>query len=316
MLKPSYVISQNSQKIGRGFRRVRHWDLHKSQGMICESSNSSEAATTRNPSTPYPGFRALQKIATIPAILHSENPRERAAMNKPKIFIFAALVLASTGVTSGVEAQQPPAQPAAPQLPQAPNMTFFVISAGPGKGADLGGLEGADQLCLQLAQRHGAGGKTWRAYLSTQAADGKPAVNARDRIGNGPWQNFKGETVAKTVDDLHSDSNTLGMNTSLTERGQIIPGVGFAPNRHDVLTGSTPEGRAFPAGEDRTCRNWTSSTQGAAMLGHIDRKGLRDDVPSRSWNSSHPSRGPDGGCSQADLRSTGGDGLFYCFVAQ
>jgi hypothetical protein len=316
MLKPSYVISQNSQKIGRGFRRVRHWDLHKSQGMICESSNSSETATTRNPSTPYPGFRALQKIATIRAILHSENPRERAAMNKPKIFIFAALVLASTGVTSGVEAQQPPAQPAAPQLPQAPNMTFFVISAGPGKGADLGGLEGADQLCLQLAQRHGAGGKTWRAYLSTQAADGKPAVNARDRIGNGPWQNFKGETVAKTVDDLHSDSNTLGMNTSLTERGQIIPGVGFAPNRHDVLTGSTPEGRAFPAGEDRTCRNWTSSTQGAAMLGHIDRKGLRDDAPARSWNSSHPSRGPDGGCSQSDLRSTGGDGLFYCFAAQ
>ena len=181
-------------------------------------------------------------------------------MNKPKILVCAALALASIGVTSGVQAQQPPA-PAAPQLPQAPNMTFFVVGAGPGKGADLGGLEGADQHCQQLAQRHGAGGKTWRAYLSTQAADGKPAVNARDRIGNGPWQNFKGETVAKNVDDLHSDNNTLGMNTSLTERGQIIPGVGFAPNRHDVLTGSTPEGRAFPAGEDRTCRNWTSSTQ-------------------------------------------------------
>ena len=179
-------------------------------------------------------------------------------MNKPKIFIFAALVLASTGVTSGVEAQQPPAQPAAPQLPQAPNMTFFVISAGPGKGADLGGLEGADQLCLQLAQRHGAGGKTWRAYLSTQAADGKPAVNARDRIGNGPWQNFKGETVAKTVDDLHSDSNTLGMNTSLTERGQIIPGVGFAPEpsrRPDRLNPGRPApsrpGRIAPAATGR-----------------------------------------------------------------
>ena len=169
-------------------------------------------------------------------------------MNKPKIFIFAALALAPTVVMSGVEAQQQPAQPAAPQLPQAPDMTFFVISAGPGKGADLGGLEGADQLCQQLAQRHGAGGKTWHAYLSTQAADGKPAVNARDRIGNGPWQNFKGEIVAKTVDDLHGDNNKLGMNTSLTERGQIIPGVGFAPNRHDVLTGSTPEGRAFPPG--------------------------------------------------------------------
>ena len=245
-----------------------------------------------------------------------EIPAERTVMNKANTFIIAALALASLGVTSSVEAQQQPAQQAAPQLPQAPNMTFFVVSAGPGKGADLGGLEGADQHCQQLAQRHGAGGKTWRAYLSTQPADGKPAVNARDRIGNGPWQNFKGEIVAQTVDDLHSDNNKLGMNISLTERGQIIPGVGFAPNRHDVLTGSTPEGRAFPAGEDRTCRNWTSSTQGAAMVGHIDRKGLRDDAASRSWNSSHPSRGPDGGCSQADLRSTGGDGLFYCFAAQ
>jgi hypothetical protein len=119
-------------------------------------------------------------------------------------------------------------------------------------------------------------------------------VNARDRVGNGPWKNFKGDVVATSVDDLHSDNNKLGFNTSLSERGQIIPGVGFAPNRHDVLTGSTPEGRAFPPGEDRTCRNWTSSTQGTAMVGHIDRKGLRDDAASKSWNSSHPSRGPDG----------------------
>ncbi len=166
-------------------------------------------------------------------------------MHKPKTLIVATLALASLGVMSGGEAQQQPAQQAAPQLPQAPNMTFFVTGAGPGKGADLGGLEGADQHCQQLAQRHGAGGKTWRAYLSTQAADGKPAVNARDRIGNGPWQNFKGEIVAQNIDDLHGDNNKLGMNTSLSERGQIIPGVGFAPNRHDVLTGSTPEGRAF-----------------------------------------------------------------------
>ena len=142
-----------------------------------------------------------------------------------------------------------------------------------------------------------------------------PMVNARDRIGNGPWKNFKGEIVAQNVDDLHSDNNKLGFNTSLSERGQIIPGMGFAPNRHDVLTGSTPEGHAFPAGEDRTCRNWTSSTQGAAMVGHIDRKGERT-CGTRSWNSSHPSRGPDGGCSQGDLRGTGGDGLFYCFAAQ
>ena len=233
-----------------------------------------------------------------------------------KAFIVAALALAPLVVMSGVQAQQQPAPAAPPQLPQAPDMTFFVTGAGPGKGADLGGIEGADQHCQTLAQRHGAGAKTWHAYLSTQAADGKPAINARDRVGKGPWQNFKGEVVAQNVDDLHGDNNKLGFNTSLSERGQIIPGVGFAPNRHDVLTGSTPEGRAFPPGEDRTCRNWTSSTQGAAMVGHIDRKGLRDDAASRSWNSSHPSRGPEGGCSQSDLRGTGGDGLFYCFFAQ
>src|ERR1700704_4034356 len=224
-----------------------------------------------------------------------------------RLSILASGVVLSLGLAAGANAQQ---------APQSPDMTFFVTSAGPGKGADLGGLEGADRLCQTLAQGAGAGSKTWHAYLSTQAADGAPAVNARDRIGNGPWQNFKGEVVAQNVDDLHSDNNKLGMPTSLTERSTIIAGVGYTPNYHDVLTGSQPDGKAFPAGEDRTCRNWTSSTQGAAMLGHIDRKGLRDDVPSRSWNSSHPSRGPDGGCSQADLRSTGGDGLFYCFAAQ
>jgi hypothetical protein len=200
--------------------------------------------------------------------------------------------------------------------PQSSNMTFFVTSVGPGKGADLGGLEGADRHCQTLAQGAGAGGKTWRAYLSTQADGGTQAINARDRIGNGPWQNFKGEVIAQNADDLHGDNNKLGMQVSLTERGTMIPGVGYSPNRHDVLTGSQMDGRAFAAGEDRTCRNWTSSTQGAAMVGHSDRKGLRDDAASRSWNSSHPSRGADGGCSQADLRSTGGDGLFYCFASQ
>jgi hypothetical protein len=194
-------------------------------------------------------------------------------------------------------------------------MTFFVTSAGSGKGADLGGLEGADRLCQQLAQGAGAGTKTWRAYLSTQAADGGQAVNARDRIGRGPWVNFKKEAVAQNVDDLHSANNKLGPQTSLTERGTVVAGVGYTPNYHDVLTGSQPDGRAFAAGEDRTCGNWTKSTQGAAMLGHIDRKGLRDDEASKSWNSSHPSRGSEGGCSQADLRSTGGAGLIYCFAA-
>jgi hypothetical protein len=228
-------------------------------------------------------------------------------MSKTKCFAFVASVaVVSLGSTTS-QAQQPP--------PQSPNMTFFVVSAGSGKGADLGGLEGADRHCQTLAQAAGAGGKTWRAYLSTQAAGGAQAVNARDRIGRGPWQNFKGEVIAQNVDDLHGDSNKLGMPTSLTERGTVVAGVGYTPNYHDALTGSQMDGRAFAAGEDRTCRNWTSSTQGAAMVGHIDRKGLRDDAASKSWNSSHPSRGPEGGCSQSDLRGTGGNGLFYCFAA-
>jgi len=203
---------------------------------------------------------------------------------------------------------------AQPAPPQAPNMTFFVTSAGVGKGADLGGLEGADKQCQTLATSVGAGGKTWHAYFSTQAVGNTPAVNARDRIGTGPWQNFKGEVVAQSVDDLHSPNNKLGMQTSLTERGQIVSHRGYNPNWHDALTGSQADGRAFPPHEDRTCKHWTSSTQGSAMLGHIDRQGLRDDEASKSWNSSHPSRGPDGGCSQNDLKSTGGNGLFYCFA--
>ena len=202
-----------------------------------------------------------------------------------------------------------------PAQAQSANMTFFVTSVGPGKGADLGGLDGADKHCQTLAAAAGASAKTWHAYLSTQAADGKSAMNARDRIGKGPWQNSRGIVIAKDVADLHSASNNLSKQTALSEKGEVINGRGDTPNRHDALTGSQPDGTAFAAGEDRTCRNWTSSTQGAAMLGHIDRIGLRDDDASKSWNSSHPSRGPDGGCSQADLRSTGGDGLLYCFAA-
>ena len=204
---------------------------------------------------------------------------------------------------------------AAPAQAQSANTTFFVTSTGPGKGADLGGIDGADKQCATLATAAGATAKTWRAYLSTQAADGKPAVNARERIGKGPWQNSKGVVIAKDVADLHSASNNLSKQTALSEKGEVINGRGDTPNRHDALTGSQPDGTAFAAGEDRTCKNWTSSTQGAAMLGHIDRIGLRDDDASKSWNSSHPSRGPDGGCSQADLKSTGGDGLLYCFAA-
>jgi hypothetical protein len=198
---------------------------------------------------------------------------------------------------------------------QSAGMTFFVTSNGPGKGADLGGLDGADAQCQKLAQAGGATAKTWRAYLSTQAADGKPAINARDRIGKGPWQNAKGVVIAKDVADLHSSANGLTKQTALSEKGEVTNGRGDTPNRHDALTGSQPDGTAFAGNDDRTCKNWTSSTQGSAMLGHIDRIGLRDDDASKSWNSSHPSRGPDGGCSQADFKSTGGDGLLYCFAA-
>jgi hypothetical protein len=191
-------------------------------------------------------------------------------------------------------------------------MTFFVTSAGSGKGADLGGLEGADRHCQELAQAAGAGGHTWRAYLSAQASGGQPAVDARDRIGRGPWRNAKGVVVASSVDELHG-TNNLTKETALTEKGDTVKGRGDSPNTHDILTGSQPDGTAFTAAEDRTCGNWTrGGAEGAAMVGHHDRQGLRDDEPSRSWNSSHSSRG---GCSQEALRGTGGAGLFYCFAA-
>ena len=200
---------------------------------------------------------------------------------------------------------------AAPAQAQQANMSFFITSVGIGKGADLGGLEGADKYCQQLATSVGSGGKTWHAYLSTQ---GPGAVNARDRIGKGPWTNAKGVVIAKSVDELHG-ANNLTKETALTEKGEINNGRGDKPNRHDILTGSQPDGTAFPPDKDMTCKNWTSSTQGAAMLGHGDRHGITDNAAGISWNSAHPSRGAEGGCSQADLRSTGGDGLMYCFAA-
>jgi hypothetical protein len=197
-------------------------------------------------------------------------------------------------------------------LAQQSETTFFITSAGSGKGADLGGIAGADQHCQHLAQAAGISGKTWRAYLSTQGAG---AVNARDRIGQGPWQNAKGVVVAKNVAELHGQNN-ITKQTALTEKGEVVNGRGDTPNMHDILTGSQPDGTAFAAGEDRTCGNWTKSGQGSAMVGHHDRQGLRDDDASKSWNSSHASRGPDGGCSQNDLKSTGGNGLFYCFATK
>lgn len=199
-------------------------------------------------------------------------------------------------------AQAPPKQP----------MSFFVTSVGVGDGAKLGGLAGADAHCQKLAAEAGAGGKTWHAYLSTQAADGKPAVNARDRIGKGPWHNAKGAQIAKNLADLHGDTlelarvgNLITKNNALTEKGALGNGVGDKPNTHDVLTGTQPDGLAYTDSADHTCKNWTSDGDGIAQVGHFDRNG-----GGISWNSVHPSSG----CSQAKLVSSGGAGLFYCFA--
>ncbi len=192
-------------------------------------------------------------------------------------------------------------------------MTFFVTSSGPGKGADFGGLAGADQHCQTLGASAGAGSKTWRAYLSTQGKDGAATVNARDRIGKGPWHNAKGDLMARDVDALHGAGNNVTKQTALSEKGQVISGRGDTPNRHDVLTGSRTDGTAFAPGDpDMTCGNWTrGGAEGVAVVGHHDRVGPTADPWATSWNSSHQSRG---GCSQTALRGTGGDGLLYCFA--
>ena len=187
---------------------------------------------------------------------------------------------------------------------QQKDMTFFITSTGSGKGADLGGLEGADRHCQALAKAAGAGQREWRAYLSTDK------VNARERIGKGPWKNAKGVEIARDVEDLHKNSR-INKETGLDEKGQPVNARGDTPNKHDILTGSAPDGRAI-ADKELTCGNWTKSGEGAAMVGHHDRQGLSDTEAARSWNSSHPSRG----CSQDALRSSGGDGLFYCFAVK
>lgn len=207
--------------------------------------------------------------------------------------MFKMQTVASTIVFTLLMASAAPAQQT--------QMTFFVTSVGSGNGANLGGLGGADKQCQTLAAAAGAGNRTWRAYLSTQ---GPNAVSARDRIGQGPWVNAKGVRIAANVAELHGANNTITADTALTEKGG-------SPTRHDMLTGSQMNGMAFTDSMDHTCNNWTSSTTGSASLGHHDRRGLSDTEQARSWNSSHPSKG----CSQANLASTGGDGLFYCFAA-
>lgn len=208
----------------------------------------------------------------------------------------AALTLALAAAGSSLtEAQQEP-------------MSFFITSKGPGDGANLGGLAGADKHCQTLAEAAGSRGRTWHAYLSAAAADGQPAVNARDRIGTGPWRNAKGVVVADSVAALHSDKNALSKENSLTETGAVVNGRGDTPNRHDILTGSNLDGTLATGDTNLTCNNWTSNGDGSAMVGHHDRQG--GGANPTSWNAAHPSRG----CSQANLQGTGGDGLFYCFA--
>ena len=212
------------------------------------------------------------------------------------LFLFAGLLAAAAA-----------AQAAGPE-----DMTFFLTSVGSGKGRDLGGLEGADAHCAALAAAVGNSKNNWRAYLSTTAPGGDAGVNARDRIGKGPWQNVKGVVIAKDVDDLHSPNTNLNKETALTEKGEIVPGRADPVNTHDVLTGSDPQGMYSTAGGDTTCGNWTkSSDDGSAIVGHHDHMGLKVSRHMTSWNSAHGTRG----CSQEGLKSTGGAGLFYCFVA-
>jgi hypothetical protein len=199
---------------------------------------------------------------------------------------------------------------AAPAPTPSNQLGFFIASAGSGDGANLGGLAGADRICQARAEAVGAGGRQWRAYLSSSARAGAPAVNARDRIGPGPWYNAKGVPVAMSIADLHSPNNRLSKENSLTEAGTIVNGRGDTPNVHDILTGSQADGTAFGGEADRTCGNWTSNSEGSAQVGHHDRQGGGADPT--SWNSAHPSRG----CSQANLQGTGGNGLFYCFASR
>ena len=219
-----------------------------------------------------------------------------------------SLVLVATAALLSACAPTMPAAPAA-KASMSP-MSFFVTSANPGQGADLGGLTGADAYCQRLASSAGAGDKTWRAYLSTTPAGGSPAVNARDRIGRGPWLNAKGLLMAASVDDLHGPNNKLSKQNSLTEKGEVVSGRGDPVNMHDILTGSTADGRADTSATDTTCGNWTKSGEGSAIVGHHDRIGLNESAPMKSWNMSHPSRG----CGMEALRATGGGGLLYCFA--
>ena len=197
-------------------------------------------------------------------------------------------------------------------LADAASMSFFVTSSGPGDGANLGGLEGADAHCAALAKAAGSSKTSWRAYLSTTAPQGEAGTNARDRIGKGPWQNVNGVIIANSVEELHSDKANITKETALTEKGEMVNGRGDTPNEHDMLTGSDPQGMYSTAGGDTTCKNWTSDSEGSAIVGHHDRKGFKETLHMMSWNSAHGSAG----CSQEGLVKTGGAGKFFCFAAE
>jgi hypothetical protein len=225
--------------------------------------------------------------------------------------IVAAAFLVSAGVTAPLHAQdKAKGKEQAAKKGGPGDMTFFVTSKGSGKGADLGGLEGADAHCNALAKTAGSKRTDWKAYLSTTQPGGDAGVNARDRIGKGPWRNAKGVVVAKNLSDLHSEKANITKETALTEKGEPVKGRGEKPNEHDILTGSDPSGRFSTAGGDTTCGNWTKGGEGSAIVGHHDRAGLKDTWHMKSWNSSHGSRG----CSQENLVSSGGAGYFYCFA--
>jgi hypothetical protein len=223
--------------------------------------------------------------------------------------IFAAVV-AAMFAAGLAQAQEKKETKRGTVVKQGGEMTFFVTSKGKGNGADLGGLEGADAHCSALAKEAGSKHTDWRAYLSTVQPGGDAGVNARDRIGKGPWRNAKGVVVARSVNDLHFDKANITKETALDEKGNPVKGRGEQPNEHDILTGSDPMGMYSTAGGDTTCGNWTKSGEGSAIVGHHDRIGLKDTRHMKSSNSSHGSRG----CSQDNLKAPGGAGLFYCFV--
>jgi hypothetical protein len=249
---------------------------------------------------------ALRMFAWVGAESVFSTLQEEAQMKLSRIPAAGVLAVAlGAGMASATYAQQKDAK--GPK-----DMTFFVTSVGKGNGADMGGLDGADAHCSALAKAAGAKHTDWHAYLSTTLPGGDAGVNARDRIGKGPWRNAKGVVVAKSVADLHSAKNNINKNTALTEKGETVKGRGDTPNEHDILTGSDPAGMFSTAGGDTTCGNWTKSGDGSAIVGHHDLQGLKDTRHMKSWNSSHGSRG----CSQDQLKASGGAGLLYCFAAK